>query len=75
LLLAFVKVFVSERPRQKLSLLRITEENVRVVHILDLLVALDDIYIVYFLELASSAKHTDFVFISVQKALPTCAEG
>lgn len=41
----------------------------------DLLVALDDIYIVYFLELASSAKHTDFVFISVQKALPTCAEG
>jgi len=28
-----------------------------------------------FLEFASVAKHADFVFISVQKALPTRAEG
>ena len=66
---------MSERPRQKLSPLRITEENVCVAHILDLLIALNDISIMSFLRVSTVAKHADFVFISVQKALPTCVEG
>jgi len=46
-----------------------------VAHILDLLIALDDINIMSFLRVSTVAKHADFVFISVQKALPTCVEG